>query len=47
MITDGPDGCLYIADWYDKQVNHYRNQEGQVDHERGRVWRLRAPAESV
>ena len=24
MITDAPDGSVYIADWYDKQVNHYR-----------------------
>ncbi|MGI8601957.1 MAG: PVC-type heme-binding CxxCH protein [Verrucomicrobiales bacterium] len=42
MITDGPDGAVYVADWYDKQVNHYRNQEGQVDYDRGRVWRIKA-----
>ena len=47
MVTDGPDGCLYIADWYDKQVNHYRNQEGQVDHDRGRVWKIRPAAGSA
>ena len=30
-IKLGPDGALYIADWYDRQVNHYRNHEGQID----------------
>src|SRR5690606_9792702 len=39
-IELGPDGALWIADWYDRQVNHYRNHEGEIDHERGRVWRL-------
>jgi putative heme-binding domain-containing protein len=41
MITDGPDGCLYIADWCDKQVGHYRNQMGVMDKDHGRVWRVR------
>ncbi len=42
MVTEGPDGNLYIADWYDKQVNHYRNHEGQIDRAMGRVYRVRA-----
>src|SRR5262249_31008852 len=41
-IKPGPDGALYVADWYDGQVNHYRNHEGQIDPENGRVYRLRA-----
>lgn len=41
MITDGPDGCLYIADWCDKQVSHLRNQQGHMDKEHGRIWRVR------
>ena len=41
MITDAPDGSVYIADWYDKQVNHYRNHEGQMDKKLGRIYRLR------
>lgn len=45
MITDGPDGCLYIADWCDKQVSHYRNQMGEMDKDRGRVWRVRPASE--
>ena len=42
MVTDSPDGSIYVADWYDRQVNHYRNHEGQIDHELGRVYRIRA-----
>ena len=41
-IKDGPDGALYIADWYDGQTNHYRNHEGQIDTSNGRIYRLRA-----
>ena len=41
MITDAPDGSVYIADWYDKQVNHYRNHEGQMDKKLGRIYRVR------
>jgi putative membrane-bound dehydrogenase-like protein len=41
-IKLGPDGALYIADWYDRQVNHYRNHEGQIDPGNGRIYRLRA-----
>ena len=41
-IKLGPDGNLYIADWYDRQVNHYRNHEGQIDPGSGRIYRLKA-----
>ena len=41
-IKLGPDGALYIADWYDRQVNHYRNHEGQIDPGDGRIYRLKA-----
>ncbi len=41
-IKLGPDGALFIADWYDRQVNHYRNHEGQLDSGNGRIYRLRA-----
>jgi len=39
-IKHGPDGALYIADWYDDQCNHYRNHEGRIDKSNGRVYRL-------
>src|SRR6185312_425254 len=41
-IKAGPDGALYVADWYDGQVNHFRNHEGQIDRSNGRVYRIRA-----
>lgn len=40
-IKHGPDGSIYIADWYDAQVNHYRNHEGKIDKENGRIYRIR------
>lgn len=41
-IKAGPDGGVYICDWYDDQVNHYRNHEGRIDTKNGRIYRLRA-----
>lgn len=40
-ITLGPDGCLYVADWYDGQVQHRPNHEGQLDAISGRIYRIR------
>ena len=40
-IKHGPDGAIYVADWYDFQVNHYRNHEGQISKEDGRIYRVR------
>ncbi len=41
-IKTGPDGAIYICDWYDQQVNHYRNHEGQIDPSNGRIYRIKA-----
>ncbi|MHC5541761.1 PVC-type heme-binding CxxCH protein, partial [Singulisphaera rosea] len=41
-IKVGPDGAIYVADWYDGQTNHYRNHEGQIDRTNGRIYRLEA-----
>lgn len=40
-IKAGPDGAIYVADWYDRQVNHYKNHEGEIDKQNGRIYRLR------
>lgn len=42
MVTPAPDGSIYIADWHDRQVNHYRNHEGDIDHDKGRIYRVRS-----
>ena len=40
-IKVGPDGGIYVADWYDGQVSHLRNSVGVIDKTNGRVYRLR------
>ncbi|MGA1237636.1 MAG: PVC-type heme-binding CxxCH protein [Limisphaerales bacterium] len=40
-IKLGPDGAIYIADWHDFSINHWRNYNGNMDATSGRVWRLR------
>jgi putative membrane-bound dehydrogenase-like protein len=40
-IKVGPDGAIYIADWHDRQVTHTRNQDGLIDKETGRIYRLK------
>jgi putative membrane-bound dehydrogenase-like protein len=42
-ITFGPDGCLYIVDWYNEIISHnevQRNHPGR-DKTRGRIWRVK------
>jgi putative heme-binding domain-containing protein len=49
-IKVGPDGAIYVCDWYDQQINHYRNHEGKIDASNGRIYRLKSkgakPAQS-
>ncbi len=40
-IKVGPDGAIYVCDWYDRQVTHTRNQEGNIDVTNGRIYRLK------
>lgn len=39
----GPDGCLYIADWYNKIVSHNEVTTSHPDRDKshGRIWRIR------
>ncbi len=41
-IKVGPDGAIYVADWYDRQVTHTHNYEGNIDKSNGRVYRIKA-----
>ena len=42
-IEFGPDGCLYIADWYNKIVSHNEipRDDPSRDKAHGRIWRIR------
>lgn len=47
-IRFGPDGCLYIVDWYNRIISHNeidRNHPAR-DKIRGRVWRVRHDSQS-
>ena len=39
----GPDGCLYVVDWYNKIISHNEvpRNHPERDKTRGRVWRVR------
>jgi len=39
----GPDGCLYIVDWYNKIISHNEvpRNHPERDKKRGRIWRVR------
>lgn len=43
-IRQGPDGAIYIADWYNPIINHYQVslRHPDRDYSRGRIWRLAA-----
>lgn len=42
-ITVGPDGCLYIVDWYNKIISHNEvpRNHPERDKTRGRIWRVK------
>ena len=42
-IAFGPDGCLYITDWYNKIISHNEVPRNHPDRDktRGRIWRVR------
>ena len=42
-IEFGPDGCLYIADWYNKIISHNEVSRDHPDRDKkhGRIWRIR------
>src|ERR1700677_76560 len=41
-IKQGPDGALYVADFYDGHIAHLRHFEGKIEAENGRVYRIQA-----
>ncbi len=42
-LRTGPDGCLYIVDWYNKIISHNEvpRHHPERDKKRGRIWRVK------
>lgn len=42
-MTFGPDGCLYVVDWYNQIISHNEvpRKHPERDKTRGRIWRFR------
>jgi len=41
-IKAGPDGAIYVADFYEPQISHRQHYSGEIDKTTGRVYRLQA-----
>ncbi|MEO5739850.1 MAG: PVC-type heme-binding CxxCH protein [Vicinamibacterales bacterium] len=41
-IKVGPDGALFICDWSDPQIAHFRSADGSMEHAQGRIIRVKA-----
>jgi putative membrane-bound dehydrogenase-like protein len=46
-VKDGPDGGIYVADWYDGQLAHTANYQGGLDRDHGRIYRIRARSNAI
>jgi putative membrane-bound dehydrogenase-like protein len=47
-LTNGPDGCIYIVDWYNKIISHNEVPRAHPDRDktRGRIWRIKSSRHS-
>lgn len=46
-IQPGPDGALYVADFYEQRIDHASHYQGRVDKQSGRIYRIAARQESA
>lgn len=48
-LTNGPDGCIYIVDWYNKIISHNEVPRAHPDRDktRGRIWRVKTKAQPM
>lgn len=48
-IQFGPDGCLYVVDWYNKIISHNEvpRTHPQRDKSSGRIWRIRHKSQTA
>ncbi|MCB9939931.1 MAG: HEAT repeat domain-containing protein [Planctomycetaceae bacterium] len=42
-IKVGPEGAIYVADFYEQRIDHASHHQGRVTPDTGRIYRLRAP----
>ncbi|MBW8885658.1 MAG: dehydrogenase, partial [Planctomycetia bacterium] len=40
-IQTGPDGALYVCDFYEQRIDHASHYQGRIDREHGRIWRIK------
>jgi putative heme-binding domain-containing protein len=46
-IQVGPDGAIYVADFYEQRIDHASHYQGRIHRESGRIYRLRARSQSA
>lgn len=48
-LTLGPDGCVYVVDWYNKIISHNEVPRTHPDRDktRGRIWRIKPKGQQV
>lgn len=47
FVAGGPDGAVYVADFYEEFIAHGQNYQGQIDPTTGRVFRVRGKTEKL
>jgi len=45
-IQSGPDGAVYVADFYEQRIDHAAHYQGRIHRESGRIYRIRAKSSS-
>lgn len=46
-IETGPDGAIYVADFYEQRIDHASHYQGRVHRESGRIYRLAPKSDPI